>query len=294
MKPTEGFLRYLRSDRGYSECTVVGYQADLENFEAFCRSLDEELDWQAVDRDVVRLWVVSLMEQGRSPRTVKRRLSALRSFYRYMQVTGMCNGNPADLVKSPKCDKPLPVFVKEREMDRLLDDMVFNDDYLGKRNHCILLLFYTTGIRLGELVGLYVGDVDLSRRQLCVLGKRNKQRLVPFGEELSRELQAYLDLRQKLFPRGSDSLFLGKNGLPVEREEVRRVVRRYLSMVTTLKKKSPHVLRHTFATVMLNHGADIEAVKQLLGHESLSTTEIYAHATFAELKKEYEQAHPWA
>ena len=168
MKPTEGFLRYLRSDRGYSECTVVGYQADLENFEAFCRSLDEELDWQTVDRDVVRLWVVSLMEQGRSPRTVKRRLSALRSFYRYMQVTGMCNGNPADLVKSPKCDKPLPVFVKEREMDRLLDDMAFSDDYLGKRNHCILLLFYTTGIRLGELVGLYVGDVDQSRRQLSV------------------------------------------------------------------------------------------------------------------------------
>ena len=207
---------------------------------------------------------------------------------------GECRSNPAEAVHGPKCGKPLPAFLDERAMDRLLDDVTFAPDFAGQRDRYVLLLFYSTGIRLAELIGLDVDDIDRSAQTLKVTGKRNKQRLIPFGQELADATRRYLALRRQAFPAAGLPLVLGDDGLRISRSKVAVMVRKYLSAVTTMKKKSPHVLRHTFATVMLNHGADIEAVRELLGHESLATTAIYMHTTFAELKKEYELAHPWA
>lgn len=275
-------------------CTLEGYRTDLSAFETFFRSLDCTLEWSTVDRDVIRRWVVDSMERGASPRTIKRRLSSLRSFYRYQMLMGECDTNPAASVKGPKCDKPLPAFLDEKKMDMLLDHVSFEDGFPGLRDRYVLLLFYTTGIRLAELIALNVNDVDLSRQVLTVIGKRNKQRMIPFGKELHDETRRYLEARTSAFPTAQQPLILGDDGLRITRYKIEDMVHRYLSAVTTMKKRSPHVLRHTFATVMMNRGADIEAVKELLGHESLSTTSMYLHTTFAELKKEYKLAHPWA
>lgn len=294
MKTLNAFLQYLRADRGYSVCTVESYHADLSAFEAFFRSLDSTLDWEGVDRDIIRRWVVDGMEKGASPRTIKRRLSSLRSFYRYQMLMGECRANPAATVRGPKCGKPLPVFLDEKKMDLLLDDVPFDEGFTGMRDRYVLLLLYSTGIRLAELIALNVDDVDMVRQTLTVTGKRNKQRVIPFGKELLDETRSYLEARSSRFPMAQTPLVHGDDGLRIGRSKVERMVRRYLSAVTTMKKRSPHVLRHTFATVMMNRGADIEAVKELLGHESLSTTSIYLHTTFAELKKEYKLAHPWA
>lgn len=294
MKTVKSFLQYLSDSRGYSAHTVESYRADLAAFEAFFNALDETLTWATVDRDVVRRWVVDGVEGGAAPRSVRRRLSAVRSFFRYQMLMGECRSNPAEAVHGPKCGKPLPAFLDERAMDRLLDDVAFAPDFAGQRDRYVLLLFYSTGIRLAELIGLDVDDIDLSAQTLKVTGKRNKQRLIPFGQELADATRRYLALRRQAFPAAGFPLVLGDDGLRISRSKVAVMVRKYLSAVTTMKKKSPHVLRHTFATVMLNHGADIEAVRELLGHESLATTAIYMHTTFAELKKEYELAHPWA
>ncbi len=294
MKTVKSFLRYLSSDRGYSVRTVENYRADLEAFEAFFTSLDSTLDWAQVDRDIVRRWVVSEVERGSAPRSVRRRLSALRAFFRFQMLMGECRNNPAEAVRGPKCDRPLPAFLDEGAMDRLLDNVQFLPGFPGLRDRYMLLLLYSTGVRLAELVGLNVEDVDLVGRSLRVVGKRDKERIIPFGAELAEETQHYLEARRRQFPLAQRPLIVGDDGLRITRSKVAAGVRRSLSAVTTMKKKSPHVLRHTFATVMLNHGADIEAVKELLGHESLSTTAVYMHTTFAELKKEYERAHPWA
>lgn len=293
MDPVTHFLEYLTADRGYSPRTVATYRDDLIAFGNYFRKLDSGLTWQTVDSDVVRGWIVAETDRSVSPRTVKRALSSLRSFFRYLVRTGTVTCNPMLRVKNPKTGSALPAFVREKEMDRLFDDVVFPADAKGRRDRLILLTFYTTGIRISELIGLDVADVNLTAGELKVTGKRDKQRIIPFGSELSREMTAYIGGREDRDMRGAP-LFTNAAGQRIGQAEVRRVVRKYLSMVTLQKKKSPHVLRHTFATVMLNNGAEIEAVKELLGHESLSTTQIYTHTTFAELKKEYEHAHPRA
>lgn len=292
MNRVDDFLSYLVADRGYSPLTVETYRVDLTHFEKFCQELDDEVDWNTVDSDLIRRWVSQRMEEGIGPRTVKRSLSALRSFYKYLLRMGAVEKDPTQLVSNPKVGKTLPSFIKESEMDRLLDGITYPQTFEGQRDHLILLTFYTTGVRASELVGLNIEDVDLSNGELKVTGKRNKQRIIPFGEELIHELNAYLKVVSDTFGQTSGALFLDKKGERLSNECVRQVVKHYLSLVTTQKKKTPHVLRHTFATVMLNNGADLEAVKELLGHESLSTTEIYTHTSFAELRKEYEKAHP--
>ncbi len=294
MELIERFLAYLTADRGYSFRTVNTYRLDLTDFRAFFVSLDDGLDWQTLDGDVVRRWVTTRMERGISPRTVKRSLSAIRSFYRYLMQMGLADVDPARCVRNPKADKPLPGFVKERDMNRLFDEMEFPDDFEGRRDRLILLTFYSTGIRVSELVGLNTDAVGTDTGELKVTGKRNKQRIVPFGAELADALAVYLREREAMVGDSRGAVFVRKDGKRMTDAEVRKVVKSYLSLVTTLKRRGPHALRHTFATVMLNNGAELEAVKELLGHENLATTEIYAHTTFAELKKEYEQAHPRA
>lgn len=292
MSRVDDFLSYLAADRGYSPLTVETYRGDLIHFEQFCQATDAEVDWSNVDSDLIRRWVAQRTEEGIGPRTVKRALSALRSFYRYLLRLGVVEKDPTQLVANPKVGKTLPSFVKQSEMDRLLDGITYPTTFEGQRDHLILLTFYTTGVRASELVGLDIENLDLSCGELKVTGKRNKQRIIPFGEELKHELKAYLREMNSVFGLTTGALFVDMRGLRMSSESVRKVVKFYLSMVTTQKKKTPHVLRHTFATVMLNNGADLGAVKELLGHESLATTEIYTHTSFAELRKEYEKAHP--
>ena len=290
----ESFLKYLRYERNYSEKTVLSYGTDLRKFEEYFKGLDEGIDFLTVDPDLVRGWVMAMMDAGYTATSVNRKLSSLRSFYRFLLRKGLVKADPMLKVAGPKKKKPLPVFVKEADMDRLLDAADFGEGFTGIRDRMIVEMFYSTGMRLSELVGLTDADVDFSSGLIKVTGKRNKQRLIPFGEELRGGMEAYLLARDENREGVCDAFFVRKGGKAMLPETVRLIVKRNLSRVVTLKKKSPHVLRHSFATSMLNRHADLEAVKELLGHESLTTTEIYTHTTFEELKKVYEQAHPRA
>lgn len=296
MDRIEKFLRYISADKGRSALTLKTYRADLENFCAYLQATDRQLDWPDVDRDLIRGWVAQMMETHYKPTYVRRRLSAVRSFYQYLMQQGLANRNPAAEVKGPKLGKPLPTFLREEELNRLFDsDELFDSTPEQQRDRLILLTFYSTGIRLAELVGLDLTDVSLADRQLRVLGKRDKQRLIPFGEELAAELTRYVEtIRPELAAEHERAFFVGRGGLRITRGYVAGMVHKRLSAVTTLAKKSPHVLRHSFATAMLNHGADIESVKELLGHASLAATAIYTHVSLAELKEEYLNAHPRA
>ena len=291
----EDFLKYLRLERNYSENTIVAYKTDLREFEGFFRSVEEGLDFTTVDADLVRSWVVNLMdEEGAKATSVNRKLSSLRSFYRFLLRKKVVKADPMLRVVGPKKSKPLPSFLRESEMNRLLDDFSFGEGYEACRDRMILEMFYATGIRLSELIGLNDVDVDLSAKQIKVTGKRNKQRLIPFAEEMTVDLEEYIKVRNEALPQGADAFFVLTNGKRMYAKKVYEIVKRNLGKVATLKKRSPHVLRHTFATAMLNSQAELGAVKELLGHESLATTEIYTHTTFEELKKVYEQAHPRA
>ena len=293
------FLEYIAADKGCSPLTVQSYGVALRQFREFFTGLDATWTWTDVDADVVRRWVAARRAEGIHPRTLQRSLSALRSFYRYLIRTDRATRNPAYGVHNPKADKPLPAFVRPKEMDRLLDHTAFPDDFFGRRDHLILLMLYSTGLRRSELVALNVGDIDLASSELKVTGKRNKQRIIPFGTELHEALRSFIS-ELSARPCGDSSLtspaehplFPSKRGGRIASGTVGKVVHDYLSLVTTQRRRTPHVLRHTFATALLNGGADLEAVRALLGHESLRTTEIYTHASFAELRKEYAKAHP--
>ena len=290
----ESFLDYLRYERNYSDKTILAYQKDLSQFEAFGEEGCQEKTPLEVTGELVRNWIVNLMDEGYSVASVNRKLSSLRSYYKYLLKKGEVGVDPLQKVVGPKKSKPLPVFLKEKDMDRLLDEENFADDFEGWRDRLILEVFYETGIRKAELIGLNSQDVDFSTNIIKVLGKRNKERLIPFGSRLGILLQEYIKKRNETVLQNSDAFFVRKNGERLSESIVASIVRRNLSKVVAVRKKSPHVLRHTFATAMLNHGAELDSIKELLGHESLSTTEIYTHTTFEELKKVYNQAHPRA
>jgi len=291
----DSFLDYLRLERAYSPKTVQGYGIDLREFESYLARTDEGVSLETADADIVRNWTMEMMEAGQKETSVNRRLSALRSFYRFLLRKGTIAVSPMQLVKGPKKKKPLPYFLREEEMNRLLDGTDFGKGFEGERDRLIVQMFYETGMRRAELVGLNEGDVDFYRGQIKVTGKRNKQRLIPFGEELKSAMQVYMEEKAREVPEPEDgALFVQKNGRRVTETWVYGMVHRNLAKVTSIKKRSPHVLRHTFATAMLNNQAELEAVKELLGHESVSTTEIYTHTTFEELKNAYNSAHPRA
>ena len=288
------FLNYLQFERNYSELTLQSYDSDLRAFEAYFKNLDAHLSWESIDSDIIRDWMESMLDKGNSATSVDRRLSALRSFYRFAISRNLVESDPSHIVVGPKKDKPLPQFLKEREMNRLLDEVEWGDSYKNVRARTIIMTFYETGIRLSELIGLDDSSVDFVNNIIKVTGKRNKQRLVPFGDELANELKTFIDVRNENVKAQTTALFLSEKGLRMNRNQVRYEVKKNLSKVCTLKKRTPHVLRHTFATSMLNNDANLESVKKLLGHQSLSTTEIYTHTTFEQLKKVYNQAHPRA
>ena len=290
----EQFLNYLRYERNSSPQTVQTYEKALDEFESYIRLKDNGLSLATVDADLVRDWMESLMDKGNSASTIDKKLSALRSFYRFSLKRNLLDHDPAHCVAALKKAKPLPQFLREGEMDRLLDDVEWDNTYKNVRARTIILLFYEAGLRRSELTGLNDADVNFDARQLKVTGKRNKQRIVPFGEELAAELKHYMAVRNETFGSGTGALFVSDKGARISGEQVYQLVRKHLSAVTSLKKKSPHVLRHTFATAMLNNGAGLENIKNLLGHESVATTEIYTHTTFEQLKRVYKEAHPRA
>ena len=288
------FLDYLKLERNYSPATVKHYRDDLKEFERFFQGLDQQLSWESVDSDIVRRWMEYMMDKGNAASSVNRRLSVLRSFYRYALRRNLVVKDPVHGIQGPKRKRPLPQFLKESEMDRLLDERMWTDSYKDVLARTIIVTFYETGVRISELIGLNDKDVDYINCEIKVTGKRDKQRIIPFGDELLKTLTAYQQQRDVETESESVAFFRTEKGKRVTDEQVRQMVKINLSKVSTLKKRSPHVLRHTFATAMLNHDAGLESVKKLLGHESLSTTEIYTHTTFEQLKKVYNNAHPRA
>ena len=290
----DSFLDYLRYERCYSEKTVLAYENDLAQIQDFIQEIYGKFNPVEVDVEQVREWIVSLMDKGYTSTSVNRKLSSLRAFYKFLLKRGEISVDPLLKLKGPKNKKPLPVFLKESDMDKLLDEVDFGDGFKACRDKLIIEVFYLTGMRLSELIGLDDVDVDFSASLFRVTGKRNKQRLIPFGDELKMLMLEYVDVRNETIPVKSGAFFVRENGERLYENLVYNLVKRSLSKVVMLKKRSPHVLRHTFATTMLNNHAELEAVKELLGHESIATTEIYTHTTFEELKKVYKQAHPRA
>ncbi len=294
MLNTELFLNYLKYEKRYSQNTLTAYENDLDQFVLFGKKLVEDFCVEEVDYHLIRQWIVSLMDNGISAKSVNRKVSALKTFFKFLMREGVIEKNPTDKIAIPKMGKKLPVFVQEKEMNRLLDGRFFTKDFEGKRDKAVVSLFYGTGIRLSELVGIRFSDLNLNEKMVKVNGKRDKQRLVPFPLEISKVLSDYIELRNELFPDSGNFLFLTGNGDPAYNKLIYRIVKRQLSLVTTVDKKSPHILRHSYATHLLNRGADLNAIKELLGHANLAATQIYTHTTFEQLKKVYKQAHPRA
>jgi integrase/recombinase XerC len=288
------FLQYIQYIKHYSPHTVLSYRKDLEQFFLFCGT-GSDVHESILDHHMIRSWIVNLMESGNTARTVNRKISSLKTYFRYLLKEGVLTINPVKKVLMPKSVKKLPVFVNENQMNILFEEIEFGDNFIGLRNRLILETFYCTGIRLTELVNLKVSDVDTGQKTIKVLGKRNKERIVPLDAEFSDTLKDYISERSAAYPPEKDgSLFMTASGKKIYPRLVYRIVRHFLSQVTTADKKSPHVLRHTFATHMLNKGADLNAIKELLGHANLSATEVYTHNTFEKLKSIYKQAHPRA
>lgn len=289
------FVKYLQYEKRYSTFTLRSYTSDLEQFFEFCEQSDKDFSPLTTDHKIIRQWVVYLMENNLTPRSVNRKITTLKTFYKFLMREGLLEVNPLDRVLSPKTSKKLPVFVEENHINQLIDEIDFSDDFEGVRDKLILELFYVTGIRLSELISIRCLDLDLNNLSIKVLGKRNKERIIPLSRNVKNIVCQYLDSRSETFSNlEGDYLFLTAKGEKMYPKLVYRIVNKYLQLVTTIDKKSPHVLRHTFATHMLNNGADLNAIKELLGHANLSATQVYTHNTFEKLKKIYKQAHPRA
>ncbi len=289
----ERFIAYIRFEKRYSPHTIVAYQGDLDQFFNYLHQQYNETDIVRVDASMIRSWLVYLMEHDISPRSVNRKLTALKSFYRFLIREGVIESNPLVKIISPKTSKRLPVFIEREKMDHLLDEHSWSMDYPGMRDKLMVEMFYGTGMRLSELVNLKVEDFDFNHATIKVLGKRNKERLIPFSKKLEGLIREYMAIKDGEFGVRTE-FFLTDKGKKIYPKLVYLIVNGRLGEVTTLDKKSPHVLRHTFATHMLNNGADLNAVKELLGHASLSATQVYTHNTIEKLKRIYKQAHPKA
>jgi integrase/recombinase XerC len=292
MTGVNDFLVYLQTEKRFAENTLISYKSDLEQYHAFC--LKNGKEGMDLFFRTIRNWVVELMEQGYAPKTIHRKLSSLRSYCKYLIRRGELDSDPVAKVLKPKMNKRIPQFVDEKGMNRLLDDYEFGDDFSGTRDRLIINLLYQTGMRRIELTELRVSSFDPAQLTLKVLGKRSKERIIPVGREIADEISTYLQKRREVDGVGSEMFFLTEKGNPVYPKLVYRIVTRYISMITTLEKTSPHILRHTFATHMLNSGADLNAIKEILGHANLSATQVYTHNTFEKLKSIYNQAHPRA
>jgi integrase/recombinase XerC len=292
----ERFIHYIRDEKRFSDHTITAYLTDIDQFLEYISAQYKISDFRQADHNIIRSWMVAMMDQGISTRTVNRKLSSLRAFYNFLINQGEVVENPLKKVLPVRATNKLPVFVEESKMTLLYNNVSFSDDFSGKRDRLILELFYYTGIRLSELISIRIGDINRLDGTLKVMGKRKKERMLPLAPDLISLMFDYLEWREKEFgaTNKSDPLIVTNSGEQAYPKLIYRIVNKYLGAVTTLDKKSPHVLRHTFATHMLNNGADLNAVKELLGHASLSATQVYTHNTIDKLKKIHKQAHPRA
>ncbi|MFS8617466.1 MAG: tyrosine-type recombinase/integrase [Solitalea sp.] len=290
---TDRFYSYLQFEKRFSPHTLLAYRNDLEAFAAFLQRRYGIPDLKSTERDMVRSWVVDLMEAGRSPSTIARKLSVLRTYFKFLLKEAVIMANPVQHVRAPKAGRRLPVFVEESRMERLRTVFDGGMSFSSCRDRLLVETLYQTGIRLAELIGLREEDLDFDRQKLRVIGKRRKERVIPFTREFGNSLQEYIRLKKLTpFDNKPEVLFVKDNGERLNPRFVYTVVKNYLDMVDTPGKKSPHVLRHTFATHLLNKGADLYAVKELLGHASLAATQIYTHNSIARMKEAWKQAHP--
>lgn len=294
MSYQESFLRYLKFEKRCSDHTILAYKKDLDQFETFLFKWVGDFNILEVDRNMIRQWVVSLMEWGDAPNTVVRKVTALKSFYKYLMRQELIDTSPAAMVITPRIRRKLPEFVDENSLHALLDNGYFQQDFEGLRDKLMVSLFYGSGIRLSELKNLKETDLQQSESLVRVLGKNRKERIVPYPRSINPLINDYFMCRDNEFPDGCQTLFVTAKGKPVYEKLIYRVVRKYLSFVTTLEKKSPHVLRHSFATHLLNRGADLNAVKELLGHSNLAATQVYTHTSTEKIQRIYKQAHPRA
>lgn len=288
----ESFLQYLRSEKRFSDHTLLAYENDLHQFSNFLEDQYEMEDLGKVNDKIVRSWMVQLSDLGLSARSINRKLSTLKSFYRFAKNNGYSGANPLENVMGPKQEQRLPEFVEEKEMKNLFSTVEFEDSFSGLRDKLIMDLFYQTGMRLSELRGLKVQDLYFSQKVLKVLGKRNKERLIPLHDGLIKEIEIYLIKRGEKVAADTNALVIDNKGKMCNEKFVYRKVNSYLSMVTLTTKKSPHIIRHTFATHMLNRGADLNTIKEILGHANLAATQVYTHNSIDKLKSIYKQAHP--
>ena len=285
------FFDYLTYEKKYSIHTITSYKNDLHQFIEFINPQKEEFPAVEINYQHVRAWVANLIKHKISARSVNRKLSSLKSFFKYLQRLKIIEINPLSKISGPKTPKRLPVFIDENHMVNLFSDVKFEEGFNGQRDQLILDLLYQTGIRRSELTHLKESDIDLFNSTIKVLGKRNKERIIPISLPLKRNLESYLKVKEEL-NLSNMMLLVSEKGNTLSEQAVYKSVKKYLAQITTIQKKSPHVLRHTFATHLLNNGADINAVKDLLGHANLSATQVYTHNTIDKLKKSYKQAHP--
>ena len=284
------FITYLSSEKRFSEHTVKSYTTDLKQFTDFlCDEFQIIDNIDEIRFQIIRTWIASLLEKGISPRSVNRKISTLKSYFKFLIREGVILENPMIKLVAPKSKKRLPVFIEEEQISSLLNEVQFEDGFTGERNKLIIELFYVTGIRLSELINIKILDVNFQSQVIKVLGKRNKERLIPLSSNVLEELKSFIDKYQIDY-----FLFANEDGKKLYTKLVYRIVNKYIGKISSVNKRSPHILRHTFATHMLNNGADINAIKELLGHANLSATQVYTHNTIEKLKTVYKQAHPRA
>lgn len=295
------YIDYLTFEKRYSAHTILAYHTDLDDFSRFLSRQYAITDLLQADHTLIRSWLISLIDRQVSPRSVNRKISTLKSFFRYCQKQGLLAVNPMLKVVAPRTSKPLPVFLTRDNLEKLFREVAFEPDYPGVRDKLILTLFYATGIRRAELVQIQLGDIDPESGTLKVNGKRNKERILPLGPPMISQIREYLNIREQflneILPAGTNNhtaFFVTSKGMPVYPRLIQDIVHKYLSIIASNHKLSPHVLRHSFATHMLDEGADLNAIKELLGHASLAATQVYTHNTIEKLKQIYKQAHPRA
>jgi integrase/recombinase XerC len=284
------FITHLSSEKRFSEHTIKSYTTDLKQFTSFLSSEFQIIDEiNEISFQIIRTWIASLLEKGISPRSVNRKISTLKTYFKFLIREGELIENPMTKVVAPKSKKRLPVFIEEDQIASLLNEVQFEEGFVGQRNKLIIELFYVTGIRLSELINIKISDVDFNNQSIKVLGKRNKERIIPLSSNVVNDLNIFIENNQQ-----NKYLFTNLEGNKLYNKLVYRLVNKYIGEISSVNKKSPHILRHTFATHMLNNGADINAIKELLGHANLSATQVYTHNTIEKLKTVYKQAHPRA
>lgn len=288
------FLSYLQNEKRLSPHTVLAYKTDLLQFQAFMLKLESQFLIEHATFNDIRAWVVQLSDDKIDNRSINRKIASLRALYKYLLVKKKIEHNPSTLIKALKTAKRLPVYVEESPMENLFDQVDFGNDFGGLRDKLIIEFLYGTGIRLSELLNIKTVDVDIFGKKITVLGKRNKYRVIPLHQNLLDLIQTYENTKLATLKGTSEELLLTDKYEPMYRVFVQRKVKEYLNMVTTISKKSPHVLRHSFATHLLNRGADLNAIKELLGHANLAATQIYTHNSISQLKEVYKKAHPKA